>query len=106
MRIELDVLDADLCADTIGHAFDEESMVCAVPDVPGHDTCVGDSGGPILIGSTLDDAAILGVVSWGRGCGAGVPGAYARADRWRQAVPSALARPSRIRSSPYSNSFP
>lgn len=106
MRVELGLLDAERCADAIGQGFDEASMICALPEVAGRDACIGDSGGPILIGSNLDDAAILGVVSWGRGCGAGVPGVYARADRWRQAVSSALSRPSRIRSSPYSNSSP
>jgi trypsin len=57
-------------------------MICASPDVAGQDTCSGDSGGPILAGSSLDDAAVVGVVSWGQACGGGVPGAYARAYSW------------------------
>ena len=63
--------------------FDATSMVCAVPAVPGgRDTCTGDSGGPLILGNDLDAGPVVGVVSWGRGCGVGWPGVFARAGAW------------------------
>ncbi|TMW55638.1 hypothetical protein Poli38472_010520 [Pythium oligandrum] len=48
------------------------------------DSCQGDSGGPLTVKAGSDDA-LVGVVSWGNGCGlAGYPGVYA-------SVPSAKA---------------
>ena len=63
--------------------FDAASMLCAIPtDADGRDTCTGDSGGPLILGSDLDTGPVVAVVSWGRGCGAGWPGVYARANAW------------------------
>jgi WD40 repeat protein len=43
-------------------------------------TCVGDSGGPVIQGNTLDDAKLVGIISWGGAeCLAdGNPGVYTR----------------------------
>lgn len=83
-HVALTLLSPVECARQVpsdGRRFDPSSMLCAVPNGDARlDTCEGDSGGPMFLGGSLEESPIAGVVSWGRGCGNGVPGIYARAD--------------------------
>lgn len=69
-------------------------MVCAGYPDGGKDSCSGDSGGPLVIGRN-NRAALIGIVSWGDGCGDREKyGVYARIDSigpWiNAAAPSAV----------------
>lgn len=73
--VELKVLrDAD-CSARLGKAavhYDRSVSFCAVGI--GANTCQGDSGGPVF---SREPTRLVGVVSWGVGCGIGDVGVYA-----------------------------
>jgi secreted trypsin-like serine protease len=53
--------------------YDGSVMICA--GEPGRDSCFGDSGGPLF--STVNGVhRLVGIVSFGAGCGSATPGAY------------------------------
>jgi len=60
------------CATAYGSSFERSNMVCA--GSPKADTCLFDSGGPLIINGRL-----AGLTSWAYGCArAGFPGVYTR----------------------------
>lgn len=70
---DVDLIAESDCAATY-RQFDSEEMLCAGRPRGGVDACYGDSGGPLVIGDRL-----IGVTSWGSGCGrAARPGVYTR----------------------------
>lgn len=81
-KVGLVLVSPDDCRQLVGgdqtHQFDEGSMLCAAPAVGGDDTCSGDNGGPLILGTDPRQGPVIGVTSWGNGCGAATPGVYAR----------------------------
>lgn len=78
-RAELVVQEDNLCRRSLFGAFFADYMFCAIGDWEkgGVDTCLGDSGGPVVSGS--GDPALVGIISWGFGCAQPqTPGAYTR----------------------------
>jgi secreted trypsin-like serine protease len=74
--IQPDSVMADPAA--YGDSFKASDMVGAGPLEGGLDSCYGDSGGPLLVGSGAGLRQV-GIVSWGEGCGeANHPGIYSR----------------------------
>lgn len=56
------------------------SMVCAgILNIGGQDTCQGDGGGPLIHNNSDAGHVIMGITSWGYGCGHFYyPGVYVR----------------------------
>lgn len=80
------IQDDEFCFDAYYDSFFEEAhfipevMLCAGAIEGGRDSCQGDSGGPLM-----SKGRLVGVVSFGRGCGLyGYPGVYAEVN---QALP-------------------
>jgi trypsin len=60
-------------------SFDARTMVCAGYPQGGHDTCEGDSGGPLLAVTPAGALRLVGATSFGNSCAQpGYPGVYAR----------------------------
>ncbi|OWZ23096.1 Serine protease trypsin-like protein [Phytophthora megakarya] len=74
LRVDVPLVNNTACAKVLDV---DATMVCAGGELD-MDSCQGDSGGPLILEKTTEDL-LIGVVSWGNGCGrAGYPGVYAR----------------------------
>lgn len=86
--VKVPVADQAACHQSYSQAFfgytDKTRTICVGAE--GYDSCIGDSGGPLF--RTYDGVAyIVGVVSWGWGCGRqGYPGVYARVSKFLEFV--------------------
>jgi secreted trypsin-like serine protease len=74
VRVLPDPVCADAYPGSAAGTYRRSSMLCAGLPQGGRDACQGDSGGPLVA-----DGRLIGLVSWGTGCGeAGRPGVYTR----------------------------
>ncbi|XP_067214414.1 trypsin-7-like [Linepithema humile] len=80
-KVSLPVLSQEEC-DNAGYAEKRitENMFCAGYLLEGaRDACFGDSGGPLHVKGSHGQLEIMGIVSWGRGCGRpNFPGIYTK----------------------------
>lgn len=68
-------------------------MICAGPLKVGEDSCNGDSGGPMTRSAGSTRRVLVGLVSWGRGCGQnGKPGIYTAVGGYRDWIAKAKAK--------------
>ncbi|CAK1556369.1 unnamed protein product [Leptosia nina] len=59
------------------------TQICAGDEFGRHDTCEGDSGGPLQALTEQDgNYRLIGVTSFGRGCASTVPGVYTRVSEY------------------------
>ncbi len=74
VRVLPDRVCADAYPGSAAGTYRSASMLCAGLPEGGRDACQGDSGGPLVA-----DGQLVGLVSWGTGCGErGRPGVYTR----------------------------
>ncbi|XP_072398605.1 trypsin-1-like [Diabrotica undecimpunctata] len=80
LEINIKIINWQTCKELLQDESEvTERMICAGYLKGGVDTCQADSGGPLELNGTL-----IGIVSWGRGCGeADYPGVYTHVARFR-----------------------
>lgn len=67
------------CKKIYKRSYDKNSMICAGVDNGKNDTCQGDSGGPVSVKVANGQHILLGITSFGNGCGRrGTPGVYTK----------------------------
>jgi len=77
LYVQLPLASSSTCTKTYGK-FNSTLQVCA-GGVVGQDSCQGDSGGSLFTTKNVThptDAQVIGLVSYGQGCGENVPGVY------------------------------
>lgn len=67
-EVDLKIVEAE-CVAYYGTSYDKATMICAGTVGDGKDTCQGDSGGPYIVEKNNNKAELVGITSWGRGCG-------------------------------------
>lgn len=83
-QLSLNYLDDAKCRENLGETYQSTTMICAAPlgargvIEKGKDICQGDSGGPLTRVADNGGRTLVGVVSGGKGCGAGKPAIYTR----------------------------
>jgi len=85
MEVAMPVLTDAACKAKFGGAnnmLNEKTQVCAGVSGANKDTCQGDSGGPLVVKHASDGFwRLIGLTSWGYGCGDG--GVYTKCSAFR-----------------------
>ncbi|XP_037093100.1 transmembrane protease serine 11B-like [Pollicipes pollicipes] len=67
-RVELPVLTSEACEASQPTVI-TDSMLCTSYSGGGRDACQGDSGGPLMVDTGKSKTTLIGIVSFGKGCG-------------------------------------
>lgn len=77
MQVDLQTYKTSWCKKRYPGELEPRTMMCAGGHVKDRDSCLGDSGGPLIYNGA--QPIQVGIVSWGFGCGRkGAPGVYTR----------------------------
>ncbi|XP_056595668.1 ovochymase-2-like isoform X2 [Triplophysa dalaica] len=71
-EVDLDVVEQSRCKQvlqTLRPGQKVFTVLCAGPERGARDACQGDSGGPLLCPRADGSLVVVGVTSWGKGCG-------------------------------------
>lgn len=93
-KVDVPVVSDEECNAAYGAAgyAVADSMICAGLPEGGKDSCQGDSGGPFFSNESPETRELLGVVSWGIGCGrAGYPGVYTEVSHFVEWITETMA---------------
>nr|XP_015204206.1 PREDICTED: coagulation factor XI-like [Lepisosteus oculatus] len=91
-QAELPLITTEACRSFYSNSSIADTMLCAGLEEGGVDTCQGDSGGPLMCESQ-DKWYLMGVTSWGDGCGvAGKPGVYTRVEKYRDWIKGTICQ--------------
>ncbi|XP_066298015.1 transmembrane protease serine 3-like [Branchiostoma lanceolatum] len=79
-EVKLPLVPHDTCNQPQSYnSYVTDKMLCAGKMAGGVDTCQGDSGGPLVCEKADGRWYLVGITSWGRGCGeANYPGVYTK----------------------------
>ncbi|CAL8353763.1 unnamed protein product [Lota lota] len=80
MEVSVDIIDVHLCnSSTVYGGRVSRNMICAGALEGGRDSCQGDSGGPLVCQASDGLWYLVGITSWGAGCGRqNQPGIYTK----------------------------
>ncbi len=82
LKVDVPIISNEECGKKLSVT---DTMICAGGEL-NKDSCQGDSGGPLVVNHNSTDI-LVGVVSWGRGCGLlGYPGVYSRVSAGREFI--------------------
>ncbi|XP_010609478.2 transmembrane protease serine 11G [Fukomys damarensis] len=89
-QVEVEVLSSDVCNRVYVYGGAVSSgMICAGFLAGERDACEGDSGGPLVIAQDQNIWYLIGIVSWGIGCGKeNKPGLYTKVTHYRDWIKS------------------
>eukprot|EP00094_Tigriopus_californicus_P002645 TCALIF_02556-PA protein Name:"Similar to TRYP7 Trypsin-7 (Anopheles gambiae)" AED:0.33 eAED:0.33 QI:45/0.87/1/1/0.87/0.77/9/193/421 len=77
-EVKLELFPMTTCRKLLGKDDVTDQMICAGNLEGGKDACQGDSGGPLTHKRDSHNYHLIGITSWGFGCGRrGLPGVYA-----------------------------
>ncbi|CDQ77863.1 unnamed protein product, partial [Oncorhynchus mykiss] len=83
MEVTVDIIDSSVCnRNTVYNGQVSQDMLCAGDMKGSKDSCQRDSGGPLVCKDSDQRWYLMGVTSWGVGCGRrNMPGVYSRVSR-------------------------